>query len=351
MTNHSPPLGPLMLDIEGLCLSPADEELLRSSTVGGIILFTRNYTDTTQLRALVGSIRRIRPNLLIAVDQEGGRVQRFRSEFLPLPALRLIGQAYEQNPQQGLALAQSCGWAMAAEIIHHGLDFSFAPVMDLYNSESEVIKDRAFGANVDTVCALLDAYIQGMNDAGMQATGKHFPGHGSVRADSHIELPIDSRSAADILDNDYEVFSRCIDKLVGIMPAHVKYPALDAHCAGYSHYWIQTKLRQELRFGGVVFSDDLTMAAATDAGSVTERAQLALAAGCNMVLVCNDRAAALQTKEFLADRPDLVQTDNAQTLARMSAKQVKSNLDLYNTPQWRSAKSAILTLIETNKDT
>lgn len=351
MTNHSPPLGPLMLDIEGLCLSPADEELLRSSTVGGIILFTRNYTDTTQLRALVGSIRRIRPNLLIAVDQEGGRVQRFRSEFLPLPALRLIGKAYEQNPQQGLALAQSCGWAMAAEIIHHGLDFSFAPVMDLYNSESEVIKDRAFGANVDTVCALLDAYIQGMNDAGMQATGKHFPGHGSVRADSHIELPIDSRSAADILDNDYEVFSRCIDKLVGIMPAHVKYPALDAHCAGYSHYWIQTKLRQELRFGGVVFSDDLTMAAATDAGSVTERAQLALAAGCNMVLVCNDRAAALQTKEFLADRPDLVQTDNAQTLARMSAKQVKSNLDLYNTPQWRSAKSAILTLIETNKDT
>lgn len=346
MTRTSPPLGPLMLDIGGLALCAEDEELLRSPTVGGLILFSRNFDDAAQLKELVSAIRDIRPNVLIAVDQEGGRVQRFRKGFLKLPALRIIGNVYNENPQRGLELAKTCGWAMAAEIIYHGLDFSFAPVMDLYNPLSEVIEDRAFAPDVDTVCMLLDAYIDGMNSAGMQATGKHFPGHGSVRADSHIELPIDGRNGSDILDNDYRVFARCIHKLVGIMPAHVKYPALDAQCAGYSKYWIQTKLRQELEFDGVVFSDDLTMAAATDVGGVAERARLALAAGCNMVLVCNDRDSALQTKEFLEASPELIQKDNGTTLARMTAQQVAGNDDLYSTEKWHVAKSAIDALNE-----
>ena len=346
MTHQSPPLGPLMLDIEGLSLCAEDAQLLSSPTVGGIILFSRNFSDASQLRRLVRSIREVRPNILIAVDQEGGRVQRFRHEFLSLPALRIVGKVYEQNAQQGIALAKTCGWAMAAEVIHFGLDFSFAPVMDLYNPLSEIIEDRAFAADVDGACALLHSYIDGMNSAGMQATGKHFPGHGSVRADSHIELPIDSRSASEILDNDYQVFSRCIHKLVGIMPAHVKYPALDASCAGYSSYWIQTKLRQELKFDGVVFSDDLTMAAATDVGSVSQRAKLALAAGCNMILVCNDRGAALEAKEFLASSADLVPQQNSQTLARMTRNPPRDNVDLYNTQQWRSAESVILALAD-----
>jgi beta-N-acetylhexosaminidase len=336
-----------MLDIEGLTLTPEDEELLLSPTVGGIILFSRNYSNAVALRELVSSIRATRPNVLIAVDQEGGRVQRFRTDFLRLPPLRAIGKVYEESPEQGIALAKTCGWAMAAEIIHHGLDFSFAPVMDLYNPSSEIIEDRAFAADVDGACSLLNAYIDGMNDAGMQATGKHFPGHGSVRADSHIELPVDSRSASEILNFDYKVFSRCIEKLSGIMPAHVKYPALDPSCAGYSSYWIQTKLRQELQFHGVVFSDDLTMAAATDVGNIGERAKLALAAGCNMVLVCNDRGAAVQAKAFLEANPVLIQAGNADTLARMSARQVAGIGDLYSTPKWHGAKSAILALTNT----
>jgi beta-N-acetylhexosaminidase len=344
MTKASQPLGPLMLDINGISLNKEDEMLLANPVVGGLILFTRNYSDPKQLSELVGSIRSIRPNLLIAVDQEGGRVQRFRHGFTTLPALRSIGKIYEEEPMRGLELAKTCGWVMAAEIIYHGLDFSFAPVMDLYNPVSEIIEDRAFAPDVDAVCALLNAYIDGMNAAGMQATGKHFPGHGSVRADSHLELPVDGRPASQILDNDYQVFSRCIDKLMGIMPAHVKYPALDANCAGYSSYWIQTKLRQELQFNGVVFSDDLTMAAATDVGSVGERAKLALAAGCNMVLVCNDRAAALQTLEFLEANPNLIQSGNALTLARMTANSLNIASDLYNTEKWRSAKSIVSAL-------
>ncbi len=344
MTNTSQPLGPLMLDINGLSLTKEDEQLLANPLVGGLILFTRNFTDTKQLSDLVSSIRSVRPNLLIAVDQEGGRVQRFRNGFTRLPALRSIGKNYEENPKRGLELAKTCGWLMASEIIYHGLDFSFAPVMDLYNPVSEVIEDRAFAADVDAVCTLLGEYIDGMNEAGMQATGKHFPGHGSVRADSHLELPVDSRTATEILNNDYQVFARCIDKLVGIMPAHVKYPALDANCAGYSSYWIQTKLRQELQFSGVVFSDDLTMTAATDVGSVSERAKLALAAGCNMVLVCNDRAAALQTLEFLEANQNLIPAGNALTLASMAGNSRSIGPDLYNTEKWQSAKSVVSAL-------
>jgi beta-N-acetylhexosaminidase len=336
-----------MLDIDGLSLTSEDKVLLGSPSVGGIILFSRNYSNSMALGELVSSIREARPNILIAVDQEGGRVQRFRTDFLRLPALHAIGKAYEESPERGLELAKTCGWAMAAEIIYHGLDFSFAPVMDLYNPLSEIIEDRAFAANVDDVCALLAAYIDGMNAAGMQATGKHFPGHGSVRADSHVELPVDNRSAEEILGQDYKVFARSIKNLTGIMPAHVKYPQLDPSCAGYSNYWIQTKLRQELQFDGVVFSDDLTMAAATDVGSVEERARLALAAGCNMVLVCNDRAAALKTIEFLENNPSLIPTDNGKTLARMSAIKVAGIDDLYTSKQWHGAKSAILALTNT----
>lgn len=287
-------LGPVMLDLAGQTLSSIERERLRHPLVGGVILFSRNYASPTQITDLVREIHALRePRLLVAVDQEGGRVQRFREGFTRLPPPRQLGQLYDENPRRARRLAHSAGWLMAAELRAVDVDFSFAPVLDLDRGISEVIGDRAFHANPDAVAALAVSYVAGMNEAGMAATGKHFPGHGGCRADSHAALPVDERSYADIYVEDLVPFEFLVENgLAAIMPAHVLYPRVDAQPAGYSRVWLQEILRQRLGFQGIIFSDDLSMEGARGAGGMAERAALALAAGCDMVLVCNDAAGA-----------------------------------------------------------
>jgi beta-N-acetylhexosaminidase len=283
-------LGPLMLDIAGTALTAADREVLAHPLVGSVILFTRNYVEPAQLQALVADIQAVRsPAVLIAVDHEGGRVQRFRPGFSALPPLRRIGQAFDADATQGLAMARALGWLMAAELAACGVDFSFAPCVDLDYGLSEIIGDRAFHADAQVVAQLAIAYVHGMRDAGMAATAKHFPGHGAVVADSHVALPVDRRELVD-MEQDLLPYRRLIaNGLPAVMVAHVLYPAVDSVPASFSPRWIQRVLRAELQFGGLVFADDLTMAGAAAVGDLEQRAQRALAAGCDVLPVCNDR--------------------------------------------------------------
>lgn len=294
-------LGPVMLDLEGLELTPEERELLRHPQTGGVILFARNYADPQQLKALTRSIHQLRtPHPVIAVDQEGGRVQRFRAGFTQLPPPAALGGLYGRDKAKGLAAAAELGWLMAAEVLQHGLDISFAPVLDLDHGVSGVIGDRAFHRDPEVVARLGQAYIRGMREAGMAATGKHFPGHGAVREDSHTEKPRDTRRLADLMLADIVPFERLIPHgLAGIMPAHVVYETVDSRPAGYSRRWVQDILRERLGFQGVIFSDDLCMAGAELGSCHADRAELALQAGCDMVLVCNHRAAAVEVLESL----------------------------------------------------
>ena len=283
-------LGPLMVDIAGTELTAGDVRVLTHPLVGSVLLFTRNYQNPEQVTALTAAIRALRtPHLLIAVDHEGGRVQRFREGFTRLPAMRLLGRRYDEDKRDALGLAQSVGWLLAAELRNVGVDFSFAPCIDLDYGVSEIIGDRAFHSDPDAVAALAVALLSGMREAGMAAVAKHFPGHGAVVADSHVALPVDRREYAD-LEADIRPYRPLIDNNVaGIMAAHVVFPAVDALPASLSHRWITGVLRGELGFHGCVFADDLTMAGAAAFGDVQARAELALAAGCDVLPICNDR--------------------------------------------------------------
>ena len=282
-------LGPLMVDVAGLELTDDDRERLMHPLVGGVILFSRNFRDPAQLAALTAEIHALKPApLLIGVDHEGGRVQRFRDGFTRLPPMRTFGEIWNEHPQRARELARETGFVLASELRAHGVDFSFAPVLDLDHGASSVIGDRAFHADPHAVFQLAQALMLGMKEAGMAACGKHFPGHGYVTADSHVDIPVDGRRFAEIAHADLVPFRLMVEAgLAAIMPAHVIYPEVDDRPAGFSPVWLHTILREQLRFDGTVFSDDLCMEAAGVAGGIVERVTAALAAGCDMALVCN----------------------------------------------------------------
>ena len=288
------PRGPVMLDVVGTELGREDRERLAHPLVGGVILFARNYESPTQLDALTDAILARRdPHLLIAVDHEGGRVERFRDGFTALPPMRTLGHLWDFDARQAVEEAEQCGRVIASELGTRGIDFSFTPVLDLDYGQSAVIGNRAFHRNPDAVAQLAGALCRGLRAFGMAAVGKHFPGHGFVAADSHDETPVDERVLALLEEDDLLPFAALIgDGLEGVMPAHVLYPAIDSNPAGFSDLWLRSILRERMGFDGMVFSDDLSMAGAGGAGDVVARADAALAAGCDMVLVCNDAPAA-----------------------------------------------------------
>ncbi|MEQ1437818.1 beta-N-acetylhexosaminidase [Fontimonas sp. SYSU GA230001] len=301
--SKAPPLGPLMVDVGGMELSAEDREVLSHPLVGGVILFTRNYRDHEQLKVLCDSILALRsPRLLLAVDHEGGRVQRFRVGFSRVPAMRTLGSRYLEDPAQALADARAYGQTIGRELSAFGIDLCFAPVLDLDHGVSTIIGDRAFADRSELVVELAREFRAGLNAAGMAATGKHFPGHGAVRADSHIELPVDRRPEGELRAQDLLPFQALVaDGLESIMMAHVRYTAVDETPASLSRKWIRDILRHELGFGGAIFCDDLSMGGAAVAGTMETRARLALAAGCDMLPVCNDRAAVVGLLDALKD--------------------------------------------------
>ncbi len=319
MSEKMRPLGPLILDVAGTELTEDDRRRLMHPLVGGVILFTRNYSSPEQLLRLTAGIHALRsPPLIIAVDHEGGRVQRFRDGFTLIPPMRELGRAWDANPQHARQLASEAGFVLAAELQAHGVDLTFAPVLDVDHGNSSVIGDRALHSEARAVAELARALLQGFKQAGMTGVGKHFPGHGHVRGDSHHEVPVDKRSFEDIEAADLVPFRRMIDAgLGGVMPAHVIYPGVDSHPAGFSAIWLKEVLRGKLGFGGVVFSDDLGMEGASVAGGMVGRAEAALAAGCDMALLCNNPTGA---DELLAGLNYSMPAVSLARLARLHGK-------------------------------
>lgn len=276
-----------MMDVSGLTLTEIEIAQIAKPSIGGVILFSRNFTSIDQIKQLIASIRAIKPNILVAVDHEGGRVQRFKNGFTHLPAMLRLGELYDKNPKKALKYACSCGFILAYELLEVGVDFSFAPVLDLDYGNSSVIGDRAFHSNADAVVQLAQALIKGMHRAGMKCVGKHFPGHGYVALDSHLDLPVDNRSTKEVYQ-DMAAFKGLIDQgLDAVMPAHVVYSTVDDKPAGFSKTWIQDILKSKLGFEGVVFSDDLSMQGAFFIDNIKDRVQVSLDSGCDMVLICN----------------------------------------------------------------
>ena len=329
-------IGPVMLDVQGLELTAEEREILQHPAVGGVIMFSRNYDCPEQLQQLAREIHTLRqPPLLIAVDQEGGRVQRFRDGFFRLPPVGSFGELYRKDCGKALQLAQEAGWLMASEVLSVGVDLSFAPVLDLDLGISTVIGDRAFHRRPEVVTELALAYQRGMHEAGMATVGKHFPGHGGVAVDSHHALPEDDRLLVDLEMKDLIPFERLIrNGLNGIMAAHVRYPNVDKHPAGFSPRWLSAILRGSLGFQGVIFSDDLSMGGAEWAGDYPERARMALQAGCDMVLVCNQPECAVRVVESLAGYNDPAAHLR---LARMHGANFPERGKLLQHRRWRTA--------------
>jgi beta-N-acetylhexosaminidase len=331
-----------MVDIAGSELTPDDIDVLKHPLVGSVLLFTRNYRNPQQVAGLTAAIRAVRtPHLLIAVDHEGGRVQRFREGFTKLPPSRPLGRRFEEDRRDGLDLTRSIGWLMASELRHVGVDFSFAPCVDLDYGVSEIIGDRSFHRDPETVAALAAAYMSGMREAGMAATAKHFPGHGAVVADSHVALPVDRRDLVD-MEGDIRPYRLLIENnLAGVMAAHVVYPAVDALPASLSRRWITDILRGDLGFHGCVFADDLSMAGAVAFGDVVQRARLAHGAGCDVLPICNDRAAVSTVLDRF--KPGAADPASQARLVRMRGRGA-APVALTADPHWLETVQRILNL-------
>ncbi len=333
-------LGAIMLDLAGTELSAEDRELLAHPAVGGVILFARNYQNPQQLAALTAAIRAVRePHLLIAVDQEGGRVQRFRSGFERLPPAGFLGKWYSHNAEQACQAAQALGWLMAIELQACGVDFSFAPVLDIDRGLCRAIGDRAFSHDIPALIALTSAWMRGVRLAGMASVGKHFPGHGGVDVDSHLSVPYDERPLDVLWEQDLAPFQALIQQgLEAVMPSLVVYPAVDDVPANFSTRWLQTILRGQLGFQGAIYSDALDMGAAAAAGGFVERSKAALAAGCDQLLVCNNRAAALEVVEALADYRN---TASAARLVRLYSRHFMPLSYAQQQPMWQQAQKVL----------
>jgi len=334
------PLGPVMLDVEGAELNDADRARLADPLVGGVILFKRNYVSPAQIATLTAEIRALRrPSLLIAVDHEGGRVQRFREGYTLIPAMAELGVLWDADRAAARSRAEAAGFVLASELAASGVDFSFTPVLDLDFGRSGVIGNRALHRNPDAVSDLAGGLIAGLARAGFAAVGKHFPGHGFAAEDSHAEIPTDPRPLTELQAADLVPYERLRAQLAGIMPAHVIYPAVDRVPAGFSRIWLQDILRGELAFDGVIFSDDLSMEAAAVAGGIAARAGAALAAGCDMVLVCNRPDLADQLLGSLSWAAGRGWRDR---LARMRSRQSYASLEQARAePAYQAALSAL----------
>lgn len=335
-------LGPVMVDVEGLCLQRHEIQRLKNPLVGAVILFARNYQDPKQLSELCRQIHEVRDEpLLIAIDHEGGRVQRCRSGgFTHLPAMRDLGELWDSNQEASLDLAREVGYVLAAELAACGVDFSFTPVLDLDYGLSEVIGNRSFHRNPEVVAKLAEALIEGLGEAGMSSCGKHFPGHGFVEADSHVAIPVDTREFDEIWEEDIKPYVALGHlKLPSLMPAHVIYEKVDSMPAGFSKFWIQEVLRQRMNYQGMVFSDDLTMEGASVVGGIVERANAAFAAGCDMVLVCNRPDLA---DELLANLQYEASAESIERLKKLHLKSFSMNWQqLHSEPRYVKAKQMI----------
>ncbi|MFL0809077.1 MAG: beta-N-acetylhexosaminidase [Agarilytica sp.] len=331
-------LGPVMLDIAGHELQVEEKEVLRHPQVGGLILFTRNYEDPHQLRELIASIRDVRAELVISVDHEGGRVQRFRTGFTHLPPMQSLAQEYARDTKTALNDALELGWLMAAELIAFDIDISFAPILDLDDNKSMIIGDRAFNSDPEIATALAEKFIDGMSEAGMAATGKHFPGHGGVVEDSHLELPIDNRSLETLKAHDLIPFQRLKSKLAALMSAHIAFPQVDPELVSFSSFWLRDFLRDEMGYQGIVFSDDLSMEGAAGVGNYAERARLTLAAGCDVALVCNNPKGAIEIIEAL-ERARVA--DSQRSMATMRRTQRYDENTVKSSKRWKTAQAIV----------
>jgi beta-N-acetylhexosaminidase len=331
----------IMLDIEGTSLTDEDKKLVKSPHVGGLILFSRNFENKDQLIDLCFEIKSIKPEILIAADQEGGRVQRFKDGFSEIPSMQRLGDLVAHDAEKGLSMCRKTGWLMAAEMIATGIDLSFAPVLDIDRNTSSVIGDRSFSEQVEVVINSAKAFILGMAEGGMAATGKHFPGHGGIEEDSHEEAPIDKRTLLELQAHDLMPFKEISDLLDGVMTAHITFPEIDELAVSFSKKWIQDILRGSLNFKGIVFSDDLSMKGAEIAGNFKNKARLSIEAGCEMILVCNNRSGALEVLNFFEEN-NISKTEKVYSM--LMSRDI-SWLDLDKNPERNEIRNELVNLI------